>query len=119
MLSLLTRGNHGVRSEAIVNEFVDVSFDQLAVDDPGLFQEYIAVCVALGGFEENIPWRAPLARIAGKLAVRIMRGFVAVLARLGFTNYGIRRARRTKISFHVIAGSVFADAHDFETLRLV
>src|SRR2546423_270925 len=67
-LSLLFAGSyHRIRREAIVNKLIYVGFDEFAIDDPGFIHQYIAIRIALRGFEKNIPWRTPAPRVSRQL----------------------------------------------------
>src|ERR1043165_6831449 len=63
-LLLLARGDDGVRRQLIVNELVDVRFDQFAVNDPGFLSQHVARRIAFRRIEKNVPGRSPTTGIA-------------------------------------------------------
>jgi len=62
---LLARRDDGIGRQAIMNKFINVGFDELAVNYPGFFGQHVAVLITLGRIEKNVPGRAPLPRITG------------------------------------------------------
>src|SRR5437588_10972758 len=93
---LLARSDDSIRRQAVVDEFVDIRFDQFAVDDPGFFRQHVAIRVALRRIEKDVPRRTPLARIARQLTVAVVRCLLAILARFRFANDWIWRSIRSK-----------------------
>src|SRR5258705_13741298 len=101
------------------DKFIHFVFDQFTVYDPGLLSEYITCFRYLRGLDKNIPWRTPVALIAGKLTVTIVRCFLLVIARFRFSDYWIRRACIAKELLYVIARGILADTNYLETLILI
>src|ERR1043165_6313956 len=79
-------------AEALAYELLGVLLDEFAADDPGALREEVARLVELGGFEEDVEGRAPVARVADGLTVAVVRRLVARLARLGLDDDRVGRA---------------------------
>src|SRR5437870_11227275 len=114
---LLARSEHRIRRKTIAKQFIRVSFDQFAVNDPGFFREHVAARVTLRRFEENVPWRTPFACVTRQLAIAKVRSLLAIVASFRFDDDGIWRASPAKEIACIISRPIFADAHYLEPLR--
>ena len=48
-------GGRGSRFQVVGDKFIDFVFDQLAVDNPGFFNQHVAIGGQLRGFQEYVP----------------------------------------------------------------
>src|SRR3982751_2722148 len=119
--SVLTRLDHagGCVPDFRRDKLVDFVFDQFAIDHPRLFSEDFAVRIHLGRLEKDVPRRAPVTFVAGKLAVFVMRSLLFVVFRFRLCDDWIRWSIRTEKATYFVASSVLADANHLESLILV
>src|SRR5437868_9338432 len=101
------------------NKLLHFVFDQFTVHDPRLFGQHVSARAHLGWFEKDVPWRAPVAFIAGELPVSVMRRLLFVLSRFRFSDNRKRWSIRAEEAAHVIARRILADANHLEALVLV
>src|SRR5262245_26786680 len=82
--------------QTLANKLIDVRLDQLTVDDPGFFREYLAFLRQLCRLKKNIPGRAPFSRVSRGLAITIVRSLFTIISRFRLAYHSVGRTVRPK-----------------------
>src|SRR5215217_1683111 len=120
--SILTRHDHtGGRRGAKFrrDKFINLVFDQLAIYNPRLLNQDVAAGADLVWFEKDVPGRTPVAFVAGKLPVTIMRSRFLVFPGFRLRDDWKRWAIFTKGAENIILRGIFAHTNNLKALALV
>src|SRR5215204_3857149 len=120
--SILTRHDHtgGRRgAEFRRDKLINFLFDQLAIYNPSLLNQDVAAGADLVWFEKDVPGRTPVAFVAGKLPVTIMRSRFLVFPGFRLGDDWKRWTIFTEGAENIVLRGIFANANHLKALTLV
>src|SRR5438067_697044 len=100
-------------------ELLYVGSYKLAVDDPCFFREHVAGLVQFRWLKKDVVGRSPLAKVAGCLAIGIVRCLLSHLARFRFRDDSVGWTACAKVGESICARAVLADGYNVKPLRFV
>lgn len=118
---LFTGNDHRRRSclQVVANELVDISLNQLTINNPCFFGKHIPGLCKRGRLQKNIPWRTPVPRVSSQLPIGVVWRLGAIFAHFRFADHRIRRAGRPVKIGNRVAHAVFTNADNAKSLILV